>query len=112
MPRFLYVCVLMIVAVAPAAAQPAHVILIRHGEKDPANHDNNHLSLAGKARAAALAPYLLESPDLRPLGRPAFVFAQRAPDPSKNSVRPIETVQPFAAAAKLTVLTPYVRDDY
>src|SRR5580765_3491867 len=81
---------------APLAvrAQPAHVILIRHAEKDAADPKNNGLSLAGKCRAAALVPYLLESPEMKPLGRPAFVFAQLAANSAKDSLRPVHTVQP------------------
>lgn len=96
-----------------AQAQPAHIILIRHGEKDLENPKDNTLSLAGRARAAALVHYLAESPDLTPLGKIDFVFAQQAVDPAKNSLRPIQTVQPFAAAhPPLVVLTPFVRDDH
>src|SRR5262249_10551515 len=93
-------------------AEPAQVILIRHGEKDPDDPKDNHLSLRGRERAAALAPYLLEEKELTRFGPPVAIFAQKAADPKKNSVRPIETVRPLAATLKLEVLTPVERDDF
>ena len=96
---------------SPLSAQPAHVILIRHGEK-PTDESDHGLSLPGKCRAAALVPYLLEKPEVKQLGRPAYIFAQLPPNSKKDSLRPVQTVQPFAAALNQHVLTPVTRDDY
>jgi len=92
-------------------AQPAHVILIRHGEK-PVDESDNGLSLIGEQRAAALVPYLTKHPDLASLGRPAFIFAQAAEDKQTNSLRPIKTIKPFADSLRLPVLKTYNRDDF
>lgn len=103
-----------LLATGTLQAEPAHVILIRHGEKAPSLPDDkagSHLSLAGYFRAAALVAYLQKSPDLTKLGKISFVFAQM-PRKEGDSVRPIQTVEPFARASGLKVLTPVARDDY
>ncbi len=102
---------LCLVAVGPAQAQPARIIMIRHAEK-PTDDSDNGLSWQGKARAAALVPYFHEKLKHWKMEKPAFIFAQSAPDPGKNSLRPMLTVEPYANSIGLSVLTPVKRDDY
>ena len=92
-----------------SVARPAHVILIRHAEKPPDDGDN-HLSLKGRERAAALAPYFREADELPKISNLAAIYAQKPPHPDKSSLRPIETIQPLADSMKLKVLTPFERD--
>jgi hypothetical protein len=54
-------------------AEPAQVIIIRHAEKP---EDGNELSLEGRERAAALAPYFLANLDLLEFGPPVAIYAQ------------------------------------
>lgn len=109
--RFGLVVAICVGTGAPALAQPAQVILIRHGEK-PDDDTDTHLSTFGRSRAAALVPYFRETEHLLKFGPPAAVYAQKAPDPKKNSLRPIETVQPLADALKLTINHDTERDKY
>jgi hypothetical protein len=103
--------VVLVLSASPLRAQPAQVILIRHAEKsDDAN--DTHLSTFGRARAAALVPYFLEVADVLKFGTPVAIYAPRAPNPKKHSVRGMETVKPLADALKLEVQTPFERDDY
>lgn len=104
----LFICAIL---AGSAVAQPAHIILIRHAEK-PDDPTDNGLSLTGKERAFALVPYLAEQPEIKALGQPAFIFAQAAPDPAKNSLRPILTVQPYAQSIWLPVLSNHNKQDF
>jgi hypothetical protein len=85
--------------VAPAGNYPQHILIIRPGEKPEENGDE-HLSSRGAARAAAL-PSLFFIPKSAfqtkpaPFSTPDCIYATRA---SKNSNRPVETVQPLAKA--------------
>lgn len=78
----------------PAGTGPARLILLRHAEKTGKKSDTG-LSPAGTARAAQLATYLPET-----FGRPAFLIAART---SKRSRRPVETLEPLAAATGLSI---------
>lgn len=89
-------------------ALPAQVILIRHAEKPV---QGNTLSLKGKERAAALAPYFMESPEVTVYGTPVAIYAQSAPK-TDSSVRPIETVTPLALNLKMVINNHYGRDEY
>jgi hypothetical protein len=91
-----------------ARGQPAQVILIRHAEKPPEGHD---LSLQGRERAAALAPFFLEAPEVLTYKAPAAIYAQ-AVNQEARSRRPIETVTPLAKALKLDLITRYGHSDY
>lgn len=103
---------LLLVAVAPALGQPAHVIMIRHGEKDPDDTKDNGLTWQGKARAAALVPYFEAFLAARSISKPVWIFAQSAPDPARNSLRPILTVHPYAASIGLAGTSQFVTDRY
>lgn len=83
----------------PVAAGPAQVILIRHAEKPEEGHD---LSLKGRERAAALVPYFQETPEVLEFMKPVAIYAQKSTD-GHPSRRPVQTVQPLAAALKLPV---------
>lgn len=91
-----------------AFADPAEVILIRHAEKPETGID---LSLRGRERAAALAPYFLESPELLKFKTPVAIYAQR-PKNAMSSIRSIETVRPLADALHLKINDTYMRDDF
>jgi broad specificity phosphatase PhoE len=88
-----------------AASYPAHVLIIRHGEKPPDASASESLSPTGVARAKALSQLFTKSttrPD--PLPKPDFIFATRV---SKHSQRPIETASPLGTALHITVDTEY-----
>jgi broad specificity phosphatase PhoE len=79
------------------------ILVMRHGEKsnDPLDP---HLTIAGQARAKALARYVPAT-----FGAPKFLFASAA---SKHSRRPIETLEPLAAECHLTIDDSYADQDY
>jgi broad specificity phosphatase PhoE len=91
--RLVAVLVFAVAASPRAAAQPANIILIRHGEK-PADKTDPNLNWFGKARAAALVSYFTSSPDMKPLGTPTVLFAQASPP--GHSLRPYQTIKPYA----------------
>jgi hypothetical protein len=86
-------------AAATVSAEPAQVILLRHAEK-PAAGDG--LSPKGQQRAAALAPYFLQTEELMTHGEPIAVYAQQ-PSDSRPSRRSVETVKPLARALAIKV---------
>jgi hypothetical protein len=108
MHRFIGGLLVALAANSVALAQPAEIIIIRHAEKSP---QGNHLSLAGRERAAALVPYFLETPDVLEFKTPVAIYAQ-APKNGTASVRAVETIKPLAEALKLPINETYVRDDY
>ena len=91
-----------------AFADPAEVILIRHAEKPETGND---LTLRGRERAVALAPYFLETPELLEFKTPVAIYAQR-PKNATSSIRSIETVRPLANALHLKINDSFVRDDF
>jgi hypothetical protein len=91
-------------------APPAHIILIRHGEK-PADPDNSHLSPAGVARAQQLVPFITKDPAMSKLGVPVAVFASQTTK-HDNGQRSQETVAPLAKALNLPVQTPFRSNNY
>lgn len=78
----------------PAGQGPARLVVIRHGEKTGKKSDPN-LSPAGTARADRLATYIPET-----FGKPDFLIAAQT---SKRSRRPVETLEPLAAALRLPI---------
>ncbi len=80
---------------------PARLIVLRHAEKTGDKRDRN-LSHAGHERAARLVPYALET-----FGRPDFLIAAKSSDRSR---RPVETIEPLAAALGLEI-TSKLDDD-
>lgn len=81
----------------PVGTGPARLVVLRHAEKTGEKSDP-HLSRAGSKRAKRLAKYLPET-----FGTPDFLIAART---SKRSRRPVETMEPLAAALELPI-----RDD-
>ena len=96
---------LLLLAV-PVAAQPARILLIRHGDK-PEGHGDPHLTAAGRERAQRWVGYFTNSP----AQTPAVLFA---PQPTKGhpSVRASETLEPLARALHQTISLPFASGDY
>ena len=65
----------------------------------------------GAQRAAALAPYFLETPELLEFKTPVAIYAQR-PKNATSSIRSIETVRPLANALHVKINDSFVRDDF
>ena len=93
-----------------AWAQPAQIILLRHGEK-PDDPENAHLSMRGQQRAMALAPLLAGAPELLKFGPPAALYAPR-PTPRDRSRRAYETLLPSSEQSKIPLQTPVAARDY
>lgn len=78
----------------PPDTGPARLLVLRHAEKTGDRSDRG-LSPAGHERAARLVPYVLET-----FGRPDFLIAAKS---SVRSRRPVETIEPLAAALGLEI---------
>ncbi len=78
----------------PSGTGPARVLVMRHAEKSGDKNDP-HLSLAGRRRAEWLVEYVPAT-----FGQPDFLLAART---SNRSRRPVETLEPLAAALALEV---------
>jgi len=89
-------------AVDAALSRPALVTLMRHGED--VGENSYHLSPQGMKRAQAL-PQLFGGR----LPKPDVIIATHA---SKNSNRPIETVEPLARALHLEIDNRFRQDDF
>jgi hypothetical protein len=108
--HILILWLMLFLPVQLAGAEPAHILIIRHGEKPPEKAAVN-LSLKGRERALALAPFLTGSPELRRYGLPVALFATRiAPD--DRSHRTQETIGPLAESLKLPIQAPYINREY
>lgn len=108
-----FLCVLLLTIATSLQALPLQVIIIRHGEKNPANAE---LLPKGIERAGALASYLTElDPDFPgtnyqflAFGPPTVVFAARPVASSDDfTTRCIQTVIPVAQTLKLPIHSPY-----
>jgi hypothetical protein len=84
-----------------AAAAPAQVIIIRHGEKPSTGSDL--LVPQGVCRADALAKVFPAQ-----FGTPVAIYAMN-PNDADGSMRPIETVTPLANALGLAIDHDYTR---
>jgi hypothetical protein len=82
---------------------PKLVLLIRHGEK-PTDKSDPDLSPAGRARAQMLAR---EIPKLYPALSVLFAAAR-----SKDSNRPLETIEPLGAALGIRIDDAFAVDDH
>lgn len=78
----------------PPGLGPSRLLVLRHAEKT-GQKDDPHLSEAGQRRAEKLAHFIPET-----FGPPGFLFAART---SKRSRRPVETLEPLAAALNLEI---------
>ena len=84
---------------------PAKILILRHAEK-PSNHSNEHLSLQGYQRAAALSPYFQGNfPGVNHI----FAAGVGLHSPSH---RPIETIRPTANALGKQIHDEFLKDDY
>jgi hypothetical protein len=99
-----------VLAGPPALAQPAQVLIIRHGEKRP-ERSAVSLSLKGQERAMALVPFLTQTLGLLSHGLPVALFATKiAPnDPSHCT---LDTLTPLSYYLKLPIQAHYVNKDY
>jgi hypothetical protein len=93
-----------------AAAQPSHIVVIRHAEK-PKDKANPHLSRIGVRRAERLASFIMRDSFMIRLGLPVAVFATKTTK-GDNGQRTQETVAPLARALGVPVLKPYVGKRY
>jgi hypothetical protein len=82
---------------------PAKLLIMRHGEKTGEKRDP-HLSEAGQQRAEKLVGYIPQQ-----FGKPDFLAAATS---SKRSSRPVETLEPLAAAFGLEIQDGYDDEDY
>jgi phosphohistidine phosphatase SixA len=73
---------------------PSRLVILRHAEKTGEKSDP-HLSLPGRKRAERLVAYIPAT-----FGRPDFLIAART---SNRSRRPVETLEPLAAALSLEI---------
>ena len=87
----------------PPDTGPARLIVLRHAEKTGDKRDRN-LSPAGRKRASQLVPYVLET-----FGRPDFLVAAKSSDRSR---RPVETIEPLAAALDLEIKSKFDDDEF
>lgn len=92
-------------------ALPSQVVIIRHGEKNPAN---GQLLPKGQSRSGALAAYLTEldpastNPPLFNHGLPDVFFAARpAQVLDDQTIRCIQTLIPTAVKLQLPIHSPY-----
>lgn len=86
-------------------SNPATILILRHAEK-PSNHSNEHLSLTGFQRAAALSPYFQGN---FPGTNHIFAAGVGLHSPSH---RPVETIKPLANALGKKIHDDYLKDDY
>ena len=86
----------------PPGTGPSRLIVMRHAEKSGDKRDP-HLSLPGRRRAEQLVAYIPAT-----FGQPEFLIAART---SKRSRRPLETLEPLAAALALEIRAKIYDDD-
>ncbi len=102
---------LVALSVSQLEALPTQVVIIRHGEKNPANAQ---LLPKGQSRAGALASYLTirdttsTNPPLFTFGPPQAFYAARPTNTSDDqTVRCIQTLIPTAVKQQLPIHSPY-----
>lgn len=102
---------LLLLSTLSLEALPTQVVIIRHGEKNPAN---GQLLPKGQSRAGALAAYLTEldpsstNPPLFNFGPPVVFFAARPANVSDDqTIRCIQTLIPTAVKMKRPIHSPY-----
>jgi hypothetical protein len=86
----------------PPGTGPSRLIVLRHSEKSGDRRDP-HLSLPGRRRAEQLVDYIPAT-----FGQPQFLVAART---SNRSRRPVETLEPLAAALALEVRAKFDDDE-
>ena len=101
--KIVFLCVVWSLTTSLASGRPDQVIIIRHAEKPEHGHD---LTVKGRERAAALAPFFLSGDRETPVA----IYAQ-GPSAEHPSRRPVETVTPLAHDLKLVIKTCHRGDD-
>ncbi|MDX2156167.1 MAG: hypothetical protein SFW09_06625 [Hyphomicrobiaceae bacterium] len=81
---------------------PSRLLVLRHSEKSGDKRDP-HLSLPGRRRAERLVDYIPAT-----FGQPQFLIAART---SSRSRRPVETLEPLAAALSLEIRAKHDDDE-
>src|ERR1051326_4049803 len=99
-----------VLAMRSAFAQPAEIVIIRHGEK-PEDPKAFHLSKRGQERAKALVEFFTKNEQVIRHGLPAALFASRS-TPHGHGQRPLETLEPTAKKLHLAIETPYESEEY
>jgi hypothetical protein len=87
-----------------AVHEKAHIVIVRHGEKDTRKGQRGQgLSVVGQKRAQYLARCMSQATPTvaMPFGPPTYVMASRGK--SSKSHRPIDTVVPLATALGVTL---------
>lgn len=107
MSQFILALTLVIGFALQAHAAPAHIIILRHGEK--ISDEERNLSPKGYKRAEALATYFSDTAFRKAYGKPAAFFA--ASPGKKSSLRSVETISPAAQALNMIVDASYNKDD-
>ncbi len=98
---------LLLIANASALlAQPARIILIRHGEK-PVEKGDPHLTVTGREHARFWATHFSATTT----DKPNILFAPK-PSSKHPSVRATETLEPLAAQLHLEIRTPEAAEDF
>lgn len=106
----LFILLILFSPVPTLLAQPAQILIIRHGEKPPEKSAVD-LSLKGRERAMALVPYLTSSPELLRHGLPVALFATKiAPDDPSH--RPQETITPLSKHLNLPIQADFIDKEY
>lgn len=100
-----------VAAEGPRAVMPEQIMIIRHAEKFQGAERRtpfvtNQLTLAGEERAAALAPFFMGNSMLTQYGVPVAVYAAK-PSTEYESIRPMQTALPTAAALGLDLNLHY-----
>jgi hypothetical protein len=108
--KILILWLMLFLPAAAAWAEPAQILIIRHGEKPP-EKGAVHLSLMGRERALALVPFLTETPEFTRYGPIAALFATKIA-PGDPSHRTHETIAPLAQSLGLPIEAPYVNREY
>src|SRR6266853_3476018 len=84
----------VLLAAQGVMAQPAQIILIRHGEK-PEDPEAVHLSKAGEKRARELVPFLTTDPEMTKHGLPVALYATKTTKHGHGQ-RTQETITPLS----------------
>lgn len=87
----------------PVPSPPAVVMVIRHGEK-PADKNDHTLNATGRLRAEKITELFTGVDLVNGLFRPTRIYASKG---TTASMRPLQTVQPLAAALGLSINTSF-----
>jgi hypothetical protein len=101
-------CLILLLGYGVAQAQPAQIIILRHGEEPGGS--SVHLSAQGQARAVALASFFSTNAIVNRFGRPVALFAPH-PTPT-GSKRAYETILPTSQRWHLPVQGTYFQNQY